>query len=68
MKRRIRCYALTDKRGRFIQTHDPLVFQEFRALTFKTAKAAAKWIENDSYWRGNAFVTKVAVTIEEIGF
>lgn len=68
MKRKIRCYALTDKRGRFIQNQDAAISAGFKTLTFKTAREAQKWIDNDSYWRGQAYVTKVAVTVEEVGF
>ena len=68
MRRKIRCYALTDKRGRFIQNQDAAISAGFKALTFKTAREAQKFIDNDSYWRGQAYVVKVAITIEGVGF
>lgn len=60
------CWAIQDKRGRFVQ-HDAVVhFEAMRTVTFRTRKEALIWLNQDHFWKGKAEPVKVKITIQEI--
>ncbi len=60
------CWALQDKRGRFVQ-HDAVVhFEAMRTVTFRSRKEALLWLDNDRFWKDKADPVKVKITIQEI--
>lgn len=60
------CWALQDRRGRFLQ-HDATVhFEALRTVTFKSRREALIWLRNDPYWKGRATAVKVKITIEAL--
>ena len=63
---KIICWALQDKRGRYVQ-HDAVVhFEAMRTVTFRTRKEALAWVKEDRFWHGRAEPVKVKITIQEI--
>lgn len=58
------CYALQDKRNRYVQDveADPQI--AFRTLTFRTKRDAIAWLSINSYWKTKASVVKVKIKIE----
>jgi len=62
------CWALQDKRGRFVQ-HDAVThFEQFRAVTFRTRKQAVEWLKNDRFWYGRAETAKVCISMSNYPF
>lgn len=60
------CWALQDKRGRFVQ-HDAVVhFEAMRTVTFRSRKEAFAWLAQDRFWLGKAVPVKVKITVQEI--
>jgi hypothetical protein len=63
---RLVCWALQDRRGRFVQ-HDAVVhFEAMRTVTFRTRREALLWLANDPYWRHRATPIKVNITVKEM--
>lgn len=60
------CWALQDKRGRFVQ-HDAVVhFEAMRTVTFRSRKEAFAWLAQDRFWLGKAVPVRVKITVQEI--
>ena len=60
------CWAIQDKRGRFVQ-HDAVVhFEAMRTVTFRTRREALTWLDQDRFWKGKAEPIKVKITVQEI--
>jgi hypothetical protein len=65
---KIRCWALQDKRGRFVQRPDLLHYQfvvPFKTMTFRTRKDAQTFLDTDAYWFAKAKPVRVIIRVEE---
>ena len=62
---KIVCWALQDKRGRYVQ-HDAVVhFEAMRTVTFRSRREALAWLAEDRFWFGRAKPVKVKIEIKE---
>lgn len=67
MPEKIRCWALKDKRNRYVQVDHMASDEAFKNVTFRTRRAANEWLTRNLYWYYKAEPVRVIVTIKEIG-
>lgn len=66
MPAKTRAWALRDKYGRFVQTHDD-PRHPFRTYIFRTRREASDWVMANQYWRQKASPVAVVITVKEVG-
>jgi hypothetical protein len=68
MPNRVKCWALKDSQGRYVQIeHGAMPQEAFKNLTFRTQRAANEWLARNLYWYYKAKPVQVIVTIKEVG-
>lgn len=63
---RTKAWAVKDKFGRFVQSHnDPQ--HPFKTFVFKTRRKANQFLLDSPYWRHKAEPVQVTITVKELG-
>ena len=65
MASKSRAWALRDKYGRFVLTHDD-PRHPFRTYVFRTRREAESWLLANVYWRNKATAVAVTITVKEL--
>lgn len=65
--KRIQCWGIKNKQGKFVLAPIRDYWEADRTLLFRTRKQAQAWLLSNQFWNPKGEVVKLTITVKEYG-